>query len=148
MIRSSLLDQIDFGDLLSPSLVMQMQKQNEAIRQMLDSSGIKKALASINFALPKGFADHLAAYRDQLAEEVMADAEFPDPEVAEERVGRLAEEREAIIKCLYRVGLAVEGFSYLPESPIPPFVGFLIFLLAAISEIADEILFEGDDDVD
>jgi hypothetical protein len=141
MIRSSIYEQIDFKK-LSPSLKQLMQEQSETVRQMLDSSSIRKAIANINFTLPEGLVDQIAAYRDQLAAEVIANAEAADPEVAEERVGRLAEERESIIKCLRRIGIVLEGFSYLPESPIPPLVGFLILLLAALGEVADEILGE------
>ncbi|HEX8049897.1 MAG TPA: hypothetical protein VF504_00390, partial [Solirubrobacterales bacterium] len=125
--------QIDYRKMLSPALLAQMQEQNAAIRQMLDTPGIRKAMANIDLKLPEGFADQIAAYGDQLV------AEISDPDVAEERAGRLAEEREAIIKFLRRVGVVVEGFSYLPESPIPPLMGFLIILLAALSEVADEI---------
>lgn len=142
-LREQLQSQIDFQNMFRPALLEQIQEQNATIHQLLvGTSGIKKAIAAIDFNLPEGLlADQIAAYREQLAAELAADSG-----VAEERAGRLAEEREAVIKCLRRVGVAVEAFSYLPESPIPPLVGILILLLAALSEVADEILTEREED--
>ncbi|HEX5983241.1 MAG TPA: hypothetical protein VFY69_03450 [Solirubrobacterales bacterium] len=144
-LREQLQEQIDFQRRIRPALLEQMREQvreqNVVLRRMLDAPGIKRALVTIDFKLPEVLADQIAAYREQLAAEVTA-----DPDVAEETAGRLAQDREAIIKCLRRVGIAVEGFSYLPESPVPPLVGFLILVLAALGEVADEILAEREDE--
>jgi hypothetical protein len=139
-LREQIESQIDFQKMLRPALFEQMQEQNAAIREMLHSSGIRRAMASFDFKLPEGMAAQVAAFKEQL------EAELADPGLAEERAGRLAEERETIIKFLRRVGLGVEGFSYLPGSPIPSLVGFVILLLAMLSEVADEILTEREDD--
>lgn len=139
-LREQLQSQIKFQQMFRPALLEQMREQNAALRQVLDTPGIRKAMANIDLKLPEGMAGQIVAFREQLA------VEMADPDIAEERAGRLAQERGAIIKCLRRVGLAVEGFSYLPESPLPPLVGFLILLLAALGEVADEILTEREED--
>lgn len=139
-LREQLRSQIEFQKMFRPALLEQIREQNAALRQVLDTPGIRRAMANVDFNLPEGLAGQIVAFREQLA------AEMADPGIAEEAAGRLAQERGAIIKCLRRVGLAVEGFSYLPESPLPPLIGFLILLLAALGEVADEILTEREDD--
>jgi len=121
---------------LSPALTAQLQVQNRRIAEMLDSSGLRKAIAGIDFKLPEGLAEQMAAYREQL--EVEAAKEEADGDGA--GLGRLVDEREAIIVCLKRIGAGVEGFAYVPGSPMPHFVGFLILALAMIGEVANEKL--------
>lgn len=129
-------------DILSPSLEALLREQNQPIAEMLDRSGMRKAIASIDFDLPEGWAEQVAAYREQIATEIESDTE-----TAGSGFGRLAEEREAIITCLQRVGFGLEGFAYLPRSPIPPYVGYLILLLAVLGQVADEKLRECEDSV-
>lgn len=134
--------QVKVRNMLPPSLEATMREQNQRIADMLDSAGIRQALAGIEFNLPERWGEQIAAYHDQVASEVAAEEE------AESATGfrRLAEEREAIITCLQRVGFALEGFAYLPGSPIPPFVGYFILLLAVLGQVADEMLSEREDD--
>ncbi len=135
--------QVNTRNLFSPALEAQLKEQNERIGKMLDSAGMRKALAGINFTLPEGFAEQVAAYREQVvAEAAAADADAGDTSSG---MRRLAEDREAIITCLQRVGFAMEGFAYLPHSPIPPFAGYLILMLAVIAQVADEKLSERED---
>jgi hypothetical protein len=134
--------QVRVRDVLPPSMEALMREQNQRIAEMIDTSGMRKALAGINFNLPDGWAEQVAAYREQLAEEVAGD----QIEDAGGGFGRLAEDREAIITCLQRIGFALEGFSYLPRSPIPPIVGYLILMLAVLGQVADEKLGEREDD--
>lgn len=134
--------QIKVRDVLPPSMEALMREQNQRIADLIDTSGMRKALAGINFNLPDGWAEQVAAYREQLAEEVAADDGLED---AGGGFGRLAEEREAIITCLQRIGFALEGFAYLPHSPIPPFVGYLILMLAVLGQVADDSEREDDD---
>lgn len=134
--------QIKTRDLLSPSLEALMLEQNQRIADMLNTSGMRKAFAGINFNLPEGWAEQVAAYREQIATEIAGEG---DTEDVGSGFGRLAEEREAIITCLQRIGFALEGFAYLPRSPIPPFVGYLILLLAVLGQVADEKLSERED---
>jgi len=136
-LRERLQQQIDFQKLIRPGLLEQMRKQNAIF---LESPGVKRLVASVDFKIPEGLADQLAAYGDQLA------AEIADPDTAMERAKRLAEEREAIIQSLRLVSVAMEGFAYLPESPIPPFVAYLFVLLLALSEAANRVLIEREDD--
>jgi hypothetical protein len=135
--------QIKVRDVISPSLEALIREQNQRIAEMLDTSGMRTALTGINFKLPEGWAEEVAAYRAQLAGAV-ADGDGIDDAGA--GFGRLVEEREAIITCLQRIGFALEGFAYLPRSPIPPFVGYLILLLAVLGQVADEKLSEREDD--
>lgn len=132
--------QIKVREVLPPSMEALMREQNQRIADMIDTSGMRKALAGINFNLPDGWAEQVAAYREQLAEEVAGDDGFEGG-----GFGRLAEEREAIITCLQRIGFALEGFAYLPRSPIPPFVGYLVLLLAVLGQVADEKLSDRED---
>lgn len=84
-----------------------MREQNQRIADMLDSAGIRQAFAGIEFNLPEGWAEQVAAYHDQVASEVAAEEE------AEPASGlrRLAEEREAI-------SLALNGLrTSLGDSP-------------------------------
>jgi hypothetical protein len=138
--------QVKVRDMLPPSLEALIREQNQRIAEMIDTSGMRKALAGINFNLPDDWAEQVAAYREEIAAEFAGEV---DMEEAGSGFGRLAEEREAIIACLQRIGFALEGFAYLPRSPIPPFVGYLILLLAVIGQVADEKLSEreaGNDD--
>lgn len=141
-ISEALNLQVKVRDVISPSLEALMREQNQRIAEMLDSSGMRKALANIEFNLPEGWVEQVAAYREQVATEIAGEG---DTEAAGSGIGRLAEEREAIITCLQRIGFALEGFAYFPRSPIPPLVGYLILLLAVLGEVADEKLSERED---
>lgn len=134
--------QVKVRNLLPPSLETMMREQNQRIAEMLDNAGLRQAFAGIDFELPEGWAEQVAAYHERLATEVAAEEEA-DPASG---LGRLAEEREAIIICLQRIGHALEGFAYLPDSPIPHFVGYLIFTLAVLGSVANEKLSERDAD--
>ncbi len=134
--------QVKVRDVISPSLEALMREQNQRIAEMLDTSAMRKALAGINFNLPDGWAEQVAAYREQVAAGTAAEGGAGD---AGGGFARLAEEREAIITCLQRIGFALEGFAYLSRSPIPPFVGYLILMLAVIGQVADEKLNERED---
>ncbi|HYH52613.1 MAG TPA: hypothetical protein VD761_00635 [Solirubrobacterales bacterium] len=135
-LRERLHEQIDFQKLVRPELLEQMRKQNAIF---LESPGVKRILANIDFKVPEGLADQLAAYGEQVASEVA------DSESGQERARRLAQERKAIITFLQRASGIVEGFGYLPESPVPPLFGFTILLLAMLAQVADEILTERED---
>jgi hypothetical protein len=56
------------------------------------------------------------------------------------------QELKVIITCIQRIGFGMEGFAYLPGSPTPHFVDFLILLPAVIGEVANEKLNQRDDD--
>lgn len=135
--------QIKTRNLFPPALEAQLREQNQRIAEMLDRSGMRKAFAGINFNLPDGWAEQVAAYREQVVTEI---AEESVTEGADRGIGRLAVEREAIITSLERIGVALEGFAYFPESPIPPVVGLLIYMLAVLGKVADEKLSEREDD--
>lgn len=133
--------QVKVRSIISPSLGELMREQNQRIADMLDSAGIRRAFAGIEFNLPDEWAEPLTAYREQIATEVAVEEEA-EPASG---LGRLAEEREAIIICLQRIGHALEGFAYLPGSPIPHSVGYLILTLAVLGDIANEKLNERED---
>jgi hypothetical protein len=138
--------QIKTRNLFSPALEAQLKEQNQRIAEMLDTSGLRKVIANIDFKLPDGFAEQMAAYRQQL--EVQAAEETEAQNDGGAGLGRLAEEREAIIICLQRIGVAMEGFSYVPGSPLPHIIGFLILALAMIGEVANEKLGEREAEAD
>ncbi|HEU4599850.1 MAG TPA: hypothetical protein VFS26_08890 [Solirubrobacterales bacterium] len=143
-ISEALNLQVKVRDLISPSLEGLLLEQNKRIADMLDSAGMRKAFAGINFNLPDGWAEQVAAFRDQVVADAAA-AEMNTDDTSS-GIGRLAEDREAIIICLQRIGFAMEGFAYLPRSPIPPIVGYLLLMLAVIGQVADEKLSEREDD--
>jgi len=125
------------------SLLEQMGKQIQLQNQDLIKIAKKHAalFGGVKFQLPENYLEAAAVWRGQLADEAAAD----DPNVAGERLRKLAREREAIIKCLYRIGLGLEGFAYVPKSGVPHFIGFLFLLAAMFGEVADEFLSEDDD---
>jgi hypothetical protein len=141
-ISEALNLQVKVRDAISPALEGLLLEQNQRIAEMLDSAGMRKVFAGINFDLPDGWPEQVAAFREQVVAQVAAEADSGD---ASGGMGRLADEREAIIICLQRIGFAMEGFAYLPRSPIPPFVGYLVVLLAVIGQVADEKLSERED---
>jgi hypothetical protein len=128
-------------------LAQQIRGQHLELFRVFENRGLQAAMANFSVTLPDGWASSAAAYRDRLADELIDDV-ADDPELAEERLGQLAENRQAIIKCLWRFGGALEGFAYLPESPIPHFLAYLFILAAVIGEVADEFLGECEDDED
>jgi hypothetical protein len=136
-LRERLQEQIDFQKLVRPELLEQMRKQNAIF---LESPGVKRILASIDFKVPEGLADQLAAYEDRVAVEVA------DSDSGEERADRLAQERQAIIYSLRMVTVAIEGFAHVPDSPVSPLVAYLFVVLWALSEAADRILTEREED--
>jgi hypothetical protein len=145
-IAESINFQIKTGSLISPALEAQLREQNQRIAEMLDTSGLRKVIANIDFKLPEGFAEQMATYRQQLEAQAAEEIEAQDD--GGPGLGRLAEEREAIIICLQRVGVAMEGFSYLPGAPVPHIIGFLILALAMIGEVANEKLDEREAETD
>lgn len=125
------------------SLLEQMSKQIQLQNQDLLRIARKHAtlFGGIKFQLPEGYLEAVAAWRERLGEEAAAE----DPRAGAGLLRRLAEEREAIIKCLYRIGLGFEGFAYLPISPVSPIIGYLFMLAAMFGEVADEYILERED---
>jgi hypothetical protein len=136
-LRDRLLQQVDFQKLIRPELLEQMRRQNKIF---LESPGIKKMLATVDFKIPEGLADQLATFGERVA------AEVADAESGEERAKRLLRERKAVITFLQRSSGIAEGLAYLPESPIPPLFGLTILLLAMLAQVADEILTDREGD--
>lgn len=118
-------------EVIPPQLEALMREQNQRIAKMLNSVGMRKALAGIDFSLSQSWA-----------EQVATDTAVEGSAEAAGGIRRLAEDRDAIFTCLQRIGFAIEGLAYVPRFPIPPFVGYRIFLLAVLGEVADEKLNE------
>jgi hypothetical protein len=142
-ISEALNLQVKVRDVISPSLEALMREQNKRISEMLDSAGMRKALAGINFNLPEGWPEQVAAYRKQIVTELAVE---DDAESTGGGLKRLAEEREAIITCLKRIGVALEGAKFIPNFPIPALVIYLFCMLVVLAEVANEKLSEREDD--
>jgi hypothetical protein len=142
-ISEALNLQVKVRDMISPAREALMREQNQRVSEMLDSAGMRKAFAGINFNLPKGWAEQVAAYREQIVTELAVE---DDAESTGGGLKRLAEEREAIITCLKRIGVALEGAKFIPNFPIPPLVIYLFCMLVALAEVANEKLSEPADD--
>ena len=136
--------QLKVDDIVPPALRQQVLEQNKRIAEMVDTSGLRKVIANIDFKLPDDLAEQVVVYREGLEAQASEATDADDGEIA--GLGRLMQEREAIITSIQRIGYGVEGFAYLPGSHVPHFVGFLILLLAVLGEVANEKLNEREDE--
>jgi hypothetical protein len=128
----------------SPAVEALMQEQNQRIAEMLNSSGMRKALAGINFDLPEGLVEQITAYRERIETEAAAAEEEGENSVG--GLKRIADEREAIITCLKRIGAVLEGAKFIPNFPVPWIAIYLFCMLVVLAEVANERLAEREGD--
>lgn|GEM_PF-6044691 len=138
--------QVKVDDLVPPALRQQVLEQNKRIAEMVDTTGIRKALLGVDFRLPDSVVAQVSAYRDQAMAEATEEADAGGDMAV---LGRIVEEREAIITCLRRIGTALEGFKFIPElSPMASLVIFLFCMMIVLAEVANELLSEREGDQD
>jgi hypothetical protein len=115
-----------------------LRQQNETMAGIIKIHG--PILANgINFQLPEGWSETVAALREQL------EAEGGLGESAAERLRRLADERQRIVTCIARCAAVFEACRYLGIN-IPPVMCALVLIAYVLGDVANDFLNERDDD--
>jgi hypothetical protein len=121
-------------------------EQQRMFRDLLADPGIAAALSGVPSPALADFAKQTEVFRDQRRDEVAAEvvahgAASVDAldSVESHPLDRLAEEREAILICLKRVGQVGVAGAYFGVG-IPHVVLGLVLVFLVLGEVADEIL--------
>lgn len=126
---------IEIPDSIIEQASKQFQIQNKELVKVMRSAALGSA---INFKLPDGYLDAIAAWREDMEAEA---AEADDPSVVVEGLRRLADERKAILKCLERINQTAIMCG-LSGVPVPHIVLALLMAFYMAGDVADEILTE------
>lgn len=129
--------------LVSSSVLDQISRQQRIFDDLTRRTTLLQTLVTGSASLPSELIGRADRYRedlqDEIAEEVAVAVDLPSavPDV----LGRLADEREAILVCLKRIGFIGAAGHYFGVQISPVVLGLVIVFLV-IGEVADEILTE------
>jgi tRNA U34 5-carboxymethylaminomethyl modifying GTPase MnmE/TrmE len=128
---------------IAPSFLQHIQEQfwqqNETIARIIKIH-VPLLATGINFQLPEGWSETVAAWREQLE----AEGDLGEEESAADRLHRLADERQHIVTNIARCSAIFEA-SRLLGIPIPPLLCALVLIAYVLADVANEILDERGD---
>jgi hypothetical protein len=126
--------------LVSSSIFDQLVRQQRIFDGLTRRTTLLQALVTGPTSLPSELLGQAEQYREDLQDEV-AEIAAELPAALPDVLGRLADEREAILICLKRIGQIGAGAACFGVK-IPPTILGLVIVFYVLGEVADEILSE------
>jgi hypothetical protein len=138
-----MMGQLELTDrLVSSSVLDQISRQQRIFDDLARRTTLLQTLVTGSASLPSELIGSADRYREDLQDEVAEEIAVVDlPTAVPDVLGRLADEREAILVCLKRIGCIGAAGQYFGVQ-IPPVVLGLVIVFLVIGEVADEILTE------
>jgi hypothetical protein len=133
-----LMDRTD--RLVSSSILDQLIRQQRIFDGLTRRTTLLQALVTGPTSLPSELLGQAEQYREDLQDEV-AEIAAELPAALPDVLGRLADEREAILICLKRIG-QIGAAAACFGVKIPPTILGLVIVFYVLGEVADEILSE------
>jgi hypothetical protein len=144
-LRMILDQQLKANHLLASPVYTQIGQQTKILVDLMERPALLAALGGLS-SVPKPLIEQARQHRNDLYDEVVSEVSTADSVPLPEVLGRLAEEREAILVCLKRFACIAVAGGYFGVYRIPNVVLGLIVIFLVIGEVADEILGEAEED--